>query len=215
MVLAVGILGIFPAYSNDDAHDDFVLSISVEKTNIRQGENFYVGYEYKNNSGKDYLVTSSNLKPHVPGVTNYGGVIVGNPAIGRTMLFKANSIIKSHWLTLESDGDIGFNSGVVGNPWQFGHTLQSGTYELSFCAGFFYWEQEGIQQIETWSNKIMLTVLPICEPDCDCTDCTGFDVPLTGVPCAASMYMVMLAFFMASIVLWGSAMYADPRLPQN
>jgi len=128
--------------------DDFVLTISVEETTIRQGENFRVNYELKNNSGDDHYIIYAGIYPIIPEVKNHGGMIVGFPYLPATIHFRANSLLELDYI-----------SGVFGSPWQFGWPLKPGVYELKFRATFFLnWEQENQRAVGVDSNTIMITV---------------------------------------------------------
>jgi len=137
-----------------DERNDFILTISMEETTIKQGGNFMVHIEFKNISGEDAEISSFYLKPHIPGVKNHGGseVITDGPS---TVLFKADSV----W----PDTSIGTVSGASGSPWKFGYTLTPGTYKLQFRARFFLssYNESNVKEknvMTVLSNILTLTV---------------------------------------------------------
>jgi hypothetical protein len=202
MALVVGFMGVTQAHALADGQEDFLLTISVEETTVRQGENFRGSVELKNNSGKDLMIAYSYLFwPHIPGwdvQVDWGGAIVTElPYPGnRLRLFGVNNVIRNVDIFTRD-----------GETWSFGQTLELGTHELRYRATFYLnWGQENQQQIGVWSNTITLTVLPPCEPGCDCAECTKtpFDtVPNTGIPGIRGAIIAMLAFLAVSITSWG------------
>lgn len=130
--------------------EDFVLTIAVEDTTIRQGENFTVNVEMKNNSQADCEISYSFLFwPWIPGWhwQPFGDVEIDPPFFQRN--FEANSVLRNiHPLSGEERG-----------PFLFGEDLEPGTYELKFSASFWLnWEQENEQEFRILSNPVMITV---------------------------------------------------------
>lgn len=130
--------------------EDFVLTIAVEDTTIRQGENFTVNVEMKNNSQADCEISYSFLFwPRIPGWywQPFGDVAIDPPFFQRN--FEANSVLRNiHPLSGEDQG-----------PFLFGEDLEPGTYELKFSASFWLnWEQENEQEFRILSNPVMITV---------------------------------------------------------
>jgi len=182
IAMVVGILGVTPVSVLAVGQGDFVLTISIEETTVRQGENFRVNVELKNNSGDDLEITHHFLFwpiIHDWHLFDDWGVEIASEY--QSKLFEAGSVLK--------------NIGVWGNEeeaWIFGQTLEPGTHELRFRAEFYLnWEQANQQRIEVWSNLITLTVT------------NGFDVPNTGVPGITGAIMSIFAFFAIPTALWG------------
>ena len=130
--------------------EDFVLTIAVEDTTIRQGENFTVNVEMKNNSQADCEISYSFLFwPRIPGWywQPFGDVAIDPPFFQRN--FEANSVLRNiHPLSGEDQG-----------PFLFGEDLEPGTYELKFSASFWLnWQQDNQQEFRILSNPVMITV---------------------------------------------------------
>ena len=125
--------------------EDFVLTISVEQTSLPQGEDFRVDVELKNNSGEDREIVYSILFwPSIPDWHPFGGIAI-DPPEPQSRLFEANGTMR--------------NIGIWGSedePWLVGFDLEPGTHELRFRATF--WLANDEQQVEVWSNAVLLTV---------------------------------------------------------
>lgn len=126
---------------------DFVMTISVNKTTLAQGENFRVNVGLKNNSEKDFeIIFNYGFIAHVPNFIDFFDP--SNPAgempEPQTILFEKNSVLQNigFWGTQEPDGILITNQ------------LNQGRHELSFHFTFSF----AGQSIRVWSNKIVLTV---------------------------------------------------------
>jgi len=150
--------------------ESFVLTISVEETNIPQGEDFQIRVELKNNSEEDHEITYTMylFQPHIPGWSfwdDWGrlsfhsenlsvffeadSVMRVPPLEELSRLFEAGSTIRSQDLPFSPNG----------RGWLIGRALKPGVHELRVYATFYLnWGQENRQRIELWSESIILTV---------------------------------------------------------
>ncbi|MCL2577574.1 MAG: InlB B-repeat-containing protein [Defluviitaleaceae bacterium] len=137
--------------------DDFVLTISVEETTLRQGENFTVNVELKNISDEDIEIYHGPWL-FIPSIPNWNASaeLLTPRSSSHTRLMEPGSILKN----------MNYFQGDESAPWLIGHTLEPGTHELRFRAEFGLLKigdtaQPGVvHQEEVWSNTITLTVEP-------------------------------------------------------
>jgi len=131
-----------------EPNEDFMLTISVEETTLPKGENFTVNVELKNTSGENLEITHSFLFwPDIPNWSireDWGGIAI-DPPEPRARFMETNSVLRNISVWGEECG-----------AWLVGHTLMPGAHELRFRATFRL--QGSAQQIEVWSNTIMITV---------------------------------------------------------
>lgn len=131
--------------------EDFALTIAVEDTTVRQGENFAVHVEMKNNSGEDCEIACSYLFwPQISGWRwrPFGDVEALELPYPQTRRFAAGGLLRNIGL-----------SGEEGGPFRFGEDLAPGTYELKFSASFWLnWQQDNQQEFRILSNPVMITV---------------------------------------------------------
>jgi len=143
---------------------EFLLTISVEETTLTQGENFQVNVELKNNSGQDVEITYSLLFwPHIVGMPNIDGMVITPPHL-RTVLFEAGNVLANTGMgsgLLEEGVRKSEPCSFVGTPWEFGHSLEPGSYELHFVASFIINSgRDGEQSVSIRSNMVLITVTP-------------------------------------------------------
>ena len=133
---------------NEKSSEDFMLTISVKETSLAQGENFKVNVKLKNNSGEGKEIAYSVLFwPSIPNWNIFGDIAIDPPEF-RTRFLEADSVLQN----------IGF-WGNEDEKWLIGSDLEPGTHELRFRATFYLnWLQNNQQQMEVWSNTILLTV---------------------------------------------------------
>jgi len=137
------------AVEQKDEVEDFVLTISVEKTTLPQGEDFAVSVTLKNNGEKEYEILYSRLFwQEVDGVRLESPI--SPPWLVRTQLFEANSVFCRD---TEEDPFEGLYFDY--NDWLLGSDFGAGAHELTFVATF--WLQDE-QPIEIKSNTVALTV---------------------------------------------------------
>ncbi|MCL2061634.1 MAG: hypothetical protein FWH03_03310 [Firmicutes bacterium] len=128
---------------------DFLLTISVENTTIKKGEDFKVDVELKNQSGSDLEIFATwFFLPNIPNWSLFKSDVEYDPPLF-TSLFENDSIISN----------IGFWGNEV-DYWEFGNDLKKGTHELRFVAKFGFTSTQGNwQSVEVFSNAIILTVI--------------------------------------------------------
>jgi len=134
---------------DEEVVGDFVLTISVENATVKQGENFTVNVELKNNSGEDKEIFFDYLfSPTIQGWDLFAEWGIYYDIFGKSIaLFEAGSVLCVK------------GSPMQNNVWEIGSTLEPGTHELRFLADFYLnWGREDLQQIEVWSNTITLIV---------------------------------------------------------
>jgi len=126
--------------------EDFVLTISIEETTVRRGEDFKAHVELKNQSGEDREIGFSlGFIAHIPGYIDFFDP--NNPDIEmpepQSIILKNNGILRNirFWGNEAQDGIL-----ITG--------LSSGTYKLSF---HFLFGFSG-QSMRIWSNTIVLNV---------------------------------------------------------
>lgn len=131
----------------DTIEQMFVLTISVNKTTLAQGENFRVNVELKNNSEQEVEIGFNlGFIAHIPNFKDFFDP--SNPSIEmpepQTILIEKDNVMQNigFWGTQEPDGILITNR------------LNQGRHELSFHFTFSY----GGKTIRVWSNKIVLTV---------------------------------------------------------
>jgi len=138
----------------EEVKDDFILTIWVEETTLRQGENFVVNVELRNDSGEDHEIARYFLfYPDIP-KENWRFQRI-QPLWPTFELFKNNNII-SQTINLNHY-----------------YELSQGVYQLTVKAKFFLdWEQpenpenepapwevpDNARQINISSNTIEITV---------------------------------------------------------
>jgi len=132
--------------------DGFSLTISVENTTVKQGNNFKVNVELKNNREEDVIIVYGRLFwPCIPYWQLYYDynfeVVYG---ISDPIIFPAGSVIRVP--DPDSEYEIGLNL--------IGRGLKRGTHYLRYKASFYFDEYKyGLKpEIEVWSNTIVLTV---------------------------------------------------------
>jgi hypothetical protein len=142
---------------------DFILTISVEETAVPQGEAWWVSVELKNQSGRDLKISVSMLfwPPMIP---SWHPPDIDWP-LARTVFFPKNGVIRREpgggrpFDVFSSEFGVGGDSGYG----EMGiKPLPVGKHELRFRARFviIHEHEEENQQIEVWSNTVLLTVLP-------------------------------------------------------
>jgi hypothetical protein len=132
----------------------FSLTISVENPIVKQGDDFRVNVELKNNNEEDVeIIYTSFFWPVIPGwdplrcgcekgcLGECGIVIEIDMPEPQLILFDAGGVRRYEGWVIRSN------------------TLGSGTHDLRFRSRFgIYWSEDNEQPIEVWSNTIRLTV---------------------------------------------------------
>jgi hypothetical protein len=118
--------------------DDFVLTVSVEGTTLRQGERFRVIAELKNNSGEDREIDYELylFMPQIEGWWPFGNIEISAEPVQK--LFEAGSVLRE-----ESD-------------WPIRYDLEPGTHELIVRANIWFLGDR--QETSFSSAPIILTV---------------------------------------------------------
>ena len=122
---------------------DFVLTISVENTTVRQGEEFKVIISLKNQSGKDceIAILGNPFRPEIPN-WEYSVDSAELPEFPALIFIENNGIMQGTKL--------------------FGSDLEIGKHELTYRALFFTnWvdhDNELNEKVTIWSNTIIIVV---------------------------------------------------------
>jgi len=138
---------------------DFVLSISVEETRVKYGEDFVADIRLINKSGEDVEIAFGYTnEPHFSGaiwlfwphIEGYGFFSIPYDAEPG----------KANFLTIINNGydSTEFVIGRLGMP-MISNPLAKGNHKLKFRAIFsLNWGAENRQEIKIWSNTVMITV---------------------------------------------------------
>ena len=143
---------------------DFVLTISVEKTTVKHGKDFVVDIRLKNQSGEDVEIAHGYTHathfsaaiplfwPQIEGWRFFGGLSDAEPGLANFDTIANNNEIRHFPFKLGSFG------AKMDNHDDF-DPLPEGSHKLRFRAIFsLNWGAENQQEIEIWSNAVMLTV---------------------------------------------------------
>jgi hypothetical protein len=158
-----------PVAVNSD--EDFVLSISVEETTLRQGEEFRVNVALLNNTSQAVEINYFVLFDY--SIPNYNKWCCGYGCIGsecESGLLVAPFDLPEPTAMLIESGDVILSTQSVGRR------LPIGTHELRFSAMF--WLDNSTDNTVIRSNTVLITVE---NSDCDCIEWGGEWVNAEGV----------------------------------